>query len=73
MDFLHFCHVILKKMFFLSEVIVSVYRRTKDIKVTFVSFCLHVRRFTVECKNIETRYFHNLTFSYTFGRILLCI
>ena len=56
-DVLHFCHVILKKMFFLSEVIVSVYRWRKDIKVTFVSFGLHVRRFTVACKNIETRYF----------------
>ena len=37
------------------------------------SFGHHAGSFTVECKNMETRYFHNLTFSYTFRRTLLCI
>ena len=58
-------------MFFLSEVIVSVNRRGKDIKVTLASLGLHAGGLNV--RNIEKRYFHILTFSYTFHRILLWI
>ena len=57
-DFVNFdniCHVILKKkIFFRSNCRENVNRRgvnirREDIKVTFVSFRLHVRRITVEC------------------------
>ena len=53
------CHVILKKKNFLSGLIVSVNRRKKDTKVTFVSLGLHAERFTVECTE-----YGNTLFSY---------
>ena len=71
-DFVNFdniCHVTLKKKF-LSVVIVSVNRRRKDIKVTFVSFGLHAGMFTVECTEYGSTLFFVLTFSYKFRLIL---
>ena len=48
-----------EKKLFISEVSVSVNRRRKYIRVTFVSFGLHAGRFTVECKE-----YGNTLFSY---------
>ena len=48
-----------EKKLSLSGVIVSVHRRRKDIKVTFVSFGLHTGRFSVVCKE-----YGNTLFSY---------
>ena len=65
MDFVNFdniCHVILKKKLFLSGVIVSVNTWRKDFRVTFVSFGLYAGRFTENAQNMETIYFHILTF-----------
>ena len=45
-----------KKAFF-SGVIVSVNRRRKDIKVTFVSFNFHSGKFTVEYKEYRNKLF----------------
>ena len=59
-DFANFdniCHVILKKKLFFSGVIVSVNRRRKDIKVTFVSFSFHSGRFIVICKEDGNKLF----------------
>ena len=61
-----------KKNFF-SGVTVSVSGRRKAIEVTFVSFGLYTRRFTVECTKYATRLFHILKFSNTFRGILLWI
>ena len=58
-------------MIFLSGVTVSVNRRRKNIKGTFVSFGQEGLPYNV--KNMETRYFHNLKFLYAFHRILLWI
>ena len=47
-EFRHYiCHVILKNNF-VSVVIVTVSRRRKDIKVTFVFLGIHAGRFTAE-------------------------
>ena len=46
-----------EKKLFLSGVIVSVNRRRKDIKVTFVSFSFHSRRFIVTCKEYGNKLF----------------
>ena len=60
MDFVNFdniCHVILKRAFSLGSIIVSVNRRRKDIKVTFVSFSFHSGRFTVTWKEYGSKLF----------------
>ena len=46
-----------RKKLFLSGVIVSVNRRRKYIKVTFVSFSFHSRRFAVICKKYGSKLF----------------
>ena len=47
--------------------------RREDIKVTFMSFGLHVGRIKVECTNMETRYFYIFTFTYTFPQVWIWI
>ena len=51
-DFFNFDNIVLSLILektFLLGVIVSVNRRNKDIKVTFLSFGLHTGRFNIEC------------------------
>ena len=61
-----------EKKLFLLGVIVSVNRPRKDIKVTLVSAAIQEGLQWFE-KNMETSYFHILTFSNAFRRILLWI
>ena len=53
---------------FLLVLIVSVNRRRKDMKETFVSFDLYAGRSTAECAE-----YGNTLFPYTFRKILLWI
>ena len=46
-----------EKKLFLARVIVSVNRRRKDIKATFMYFGLHAGSFTVECKECGNKLF----------------
>ena len=69
-NFDNICHVNLRKKTFLSRLIVSVNRRRKDIKVTFVSFSLYAGKFKVEFKeygNALFSYFHIRFVEFYFG------
>ena len=52
---------------FLSGLIVSVNRRRKDMKVTFVSFGLYAGRFTVECTEYGKTLFYIPFVKFYFG------
>ena len=69
-NFDNICFVILEKKPFLSGVIVSVKRRRKSIKVTFVSFGLQTGRLTVECTDYRRRYFVILNIFYPIQMLL---
>ena len=61
-----------QKKLFLSRVIVSVNRRRKNIKVTFVSFSFHSGRLTVICKEYGNKLFSYFdVFIYVWSNLIL--